>query len=254
MVLVTQGAVEYWLEGNCIKLTEGEFFIYFPGDQQKFIFDSYTHTTTHWLHFIGDEADTLIKDLQISHGKINVKTERPKNLLFQIINESILKNPHYELIVKGLLFELLATLARETFTTSRESGLTKNNPDAFLQVIEKITKNPQISNEECAKTCFLSIPQFIRVFKKKFNTTPHQYKLNILINLAKDFLMHSDMSLTEIAENLGFDANTLYFNAMFKKQTGMSPTEFRIKNKSEPEALNVTTAYDQNHLHNKENQ
>lgn len=66
--------------------------------------------------------------------------------------------------------------------------------------------------------------------------------------------MHSDMSLTEIAENLGFDANTLYFNAMFKKQTGMSPTEFRIKNKSEPEARNITTAYDQNHLHNKENQ
>lgn len=252
LVLVTQGAVEYWLEGNCIKLTEGEFFIYFPGDQQKFTFDSYTHTTTHWVHFVGDEADALIKDLQLSHGKIDVKTERPQKLLFRIIDESILKNPHYESMVKGLLLELLTTLARENFTANREGRLAKNNSDAFLQVIEKITKNPQISNEECAKICFLSISQFIRVFKKKFNTTPHQYKLNILINLAKDLLMHSDMSLTEIAENLGFDADTLYFNTMFKKQTGMSPTEFRNKNKSAPEARNVTTTYDQKNLHNKE--
>ena len=252
LVVVTQGAVDYWLEGNCIKLKEGEFFLYFPGDHQSFVFDSYIHTTTHWIHFVGDEADALIKDLQLSHGKIDVKTERPKNLLLQIINESILKNPHHDLIAKGLLFELLATLARENFTANRENGLTKNNSDAFLQVIEKITKNPQISNEECAKTCFLSISQFIRVFKKKFNTTPHQYKLNILINLAKDFLIHSDMSLTEIAENLGFDADTLYFNTMFKKQTGMSPTEFRRKNKSAPEARNVTTVYDQKDLRDTE--
>ena len=252
LVMVTQGAVDYWLEDNCIKLKEGEFFLYFPGDKQNFVFDSYTHTTTHWVHFVGDEADAMVKELQLSHGKIDVKTERSKNLLFQIINESILKNPHYELIAKGLLFELLATLARENYTAHRESGLTKNNPDAFLKVIEKITKNPQISNAECAKICFLSISQFIRAFKKKFNTTPHQYKLNILINLAKDFLIHSDMSLTEIAENLGFDSDTLYFNTMFKKQTGMSPTEFRRKNKSEPEARQVTTAYDQKNLRSTE--
>ena len=252
LVMVTQGAVEYWLEDNCIKLKEGEFFLYFPGDKQNFVFDSYTHTTTHWVHFVGDEADEMVKSLHLSHGKITAKTEHPKNLLFQIINESILKNPHYELIAKGLLFELLATLARENFVAHRENGLTKNNSDAFLKVIEKITKNPQISNAECAQICFLSISQFIRVFKKKFNTTPHQYKLNILINLAKDLLIHSDLSLTEIADNLGFDTDTLYFNTMFKKQTGMSPTEFRSKNKSEPEARQVTTAYDQKNLRNTE--
>ena len=59
-------------------------------------------------------------------------------------------------------------------------------------------------------------------------------------------------ALTEIAKNLGFDSETLYFNSLFKKQTGMSPTEFRNKNKSAPEARNVTTTYDQKNLHNKE--
>ena len=250
LVMVTQGAVEYWLEDNCIKLKEGEFFLYFPGDKQNFVFDNYTHTTTHWVHFVGDEADALIKDLQLSHGKIDAKTEQPKNLLLQIVNESIMKNPHYEVMTKGLLFELLATLARENLVAHRERGLTKNNSDAFLKVIEKITKNPQISNEECAKDCFLSVSQFIRVFKKKFNTTPHQYKLDILINLAKDLLIHSDLSLTEIAENLGFDSETLYFNTLFKKQTGMSPSEFRSKNRSQPEARLVTTVCDQNNIQN----
>ena len=248
LVTVTQGAVEYWLENNSFKLKEGDFFLYFPGDKQKFVFDTYIHTTTHWVHFVGDEADSLINELQLSRGKINVKTEQPKKLLLRIINESILKNPHYELIAKGLLFELLATLAREDFESKRKSDVIKHNPDAFLQVIEKITKNPQISNEECAKDCFLSVSQFIRVFKKKFNITPHQYKLNILINLAKDLLTNSDLSLTEIAKNLGFDAETLYFNTLFKKQTGMSPTEFRNKHKSAPDAQAVSIPYDQSAL------
>jgi AraC-like DNA-binding protein len=248
LVTVTQGMVEYWLDETSIKLNEGDFFLYFPGDKQKFVFDTYTHTTTHWVHFVGDEADELIQKLQLFHGKINVKTETPKKLLLRLINESILQNPHYEVIAKGLLFELLATLAREDFESKRKSDVVKHNHDAFLQVIEKMTKNPQISNEECAKDCFLSVSQFIRVFKKKFNTTPHQYKLNILINLAKDLLINSDLSLTEIAKNLGFDSETLYFNSLFKKQTGMSPTEFRNKNKCEPDAQAVSIPYDQSSL------
>ena len=123
LVTVTQGAVEYWLENNSFKLKEGDFFLYFPGDKQKFVFDTYIHTTTHWVHFVGDEADSLINELQLSRGKINVKTEQPKKLLLRIINESILKNPHYELIAKGLLFELLATLAREDFESKRKSDV-----------------------------------------------------------------------------------------------------------------------------------
>ena len=209
---------------------------YFPHAPQLHF--SISHSGAYWSCALSDQ--TVGFDLQ--------ETEQPKKLLLRIINESILKNPHYELIAKGLLFELLATLAREDFESKRKSDVIKHNPDAFLQVIEKITKNPQISNEECAKDCFLSVSQFIRVFKKKFNITPHQYKLNILINLAKDLLTNSDLSLTEIAKNLGFDAETLYFNTLFKKQTGMSPTEFRNKHKSAPDAQAVSIPYDQSAL------
>ncbi len=44
-------------------------------------------------------------------------------------------------------------------------------------------------------------------------------------------LEHSSLSITAIANSLGFD-NSLYFSKTFHRQKGMSPKEYREKNRS----------------------
>ncbi len=59
------------------------------------------------------------------------------------------------------------------------------------------------------------------------NGTEHiQY---YLIELAKDKLLSSTVSVSEIAYNLGFEYPQ-YFSKMFKKKTGMTPAEYRNLN------------------------
>lgn len=59
------------------------------------------------------------------------------------------------------------------------------------------------------------------------NGTEHiQYHV---IELAKDKLLSSTVSVSEIAYDLGFEYPQ-YFSKMFKKNTGMSPSEFRSYN------------------------
>lgn len=239
LTCVTEGAVTYILNDKTFKAKKGDFFLYHPNEIQDFTFETYSHTTTHWVHFIGNKCDELINQLNLKSGKIVVKSEKPKKLLLQLINEMILKKTHYETLAKSLLAELLINLSREIPVANKEDS-TQKNEDLFLTVLERITKDPKISNKECADICCLSVSQFVRSFKKKFGVTPHQMKITTLINVSKDLLIHGNMSITSIAESLGFYSENLYFNSLFKKQTGLSPTEYRNKYKGEqPNTKNV---------------
>ena len=58
--------------------------------------------------------------------------------------------------------------------------------------------------------------------------TPLQYILSLRINNAQSLLETTKYNITEIASFVGYD-NPLYFSRIFKKQAGMSPSEYRKK-------------------------
>ena len=70
-------------------------------------------------------------------------------------------------------------------------------------------------------------PNHLNAIVKQFtgHTTKNQIQ-NHLLRLAKSRLLHTEMSVKEIAYSLYFDAPS-NFNGFFKKQTGMTPNSFR---------------------------
>ena len=72
----------------------------------------------------------------------------------------------------------------------------------------------------------MSVSWFIRNFKEYTGTTPTQYLLSLRISNAQSLLESTSFNVTEIAEIVGYN-NPLYFSRLFKKQCGVSPTEFR---------------------------
>ena len=53
-----------------------------------------------------------------------------------------------------------------------------------------------------------------------------KYVAQLKIGEAQKLLMNTDKSIGSISEELGFNDNS-HFNVMFKKYTGLSPTEYR---------------------------
>ena len=86
--------------------------------------------------------------------------------------------------------------------------------------------NKPICIEEYAAEHHLSVSWFIRNFKTYTDSTPAQYLLSLRISNAQTLLETTNYNITEIAEIVGYD-NPLYFSRIFKKQSGMSPSEFR---------------------------
>ena len=56
--------------------------------------------------------------------------------------------------------------------------------------------------------------------------SPMQYILSIRINNAVSLLETTDYNVTEISAIVGYE-NPLYFSRIFKKQKGVSPSEYR---------------------------
>ena len=72
----------------------------------------------------------------------------------------------------------------------------------------------------------MSKSYFLRLFRRYMGTTPYNYLVNFRITQAKELLVITDHSVSEIAQKVGFgDASN--FSTRFAKATGQSPLQYR---------------------------
>ena len=64
------------------------------------------------------------------------------------------------------------------------------------------------------------------VFKQQIGLPPHAYHIQQKIIRSQQLLKHTELSMSAIAEQLHFSTQH-YFSKLFKKQMGLSPSEYR---------------------------
>lgn len=86
---------------------------------------------------------------------------------------------------------------------------------------------PPITAEAVARRLNVSVRQLQRLLNEK-NTSFRQIKDETVIKIAKDALVNSELSITEVAMKFCY-SETSAFDRMFKKKTGISPLQYRKK-------------------------
>ena len=84
----------------------------------------------------------------------------------------------------------------------------------------------EYKNSDMAKTMNVSTSVFVRRFTAAFGMAPQQYVLEERLRQASYLLMHSNLSIEEIAERTGF-CDRYYFTRAFTKFRYISPAKFR---------------------------
>ena len=85
---------------------------------------------------------------------------------------------------------------------------------------------PELSLTALCRVLSISKSYFSPMFKAHTGMTFVEYLTNLRMDRAKELLILTDMKGYEVAERVGFtDAH--YFSLTFRKQTGVSPTEYR---------------------------
>ena len=67
---------------------------------------------------------------------------------------------------------------------------------------------------------------FLRLFKKAFDQTPHQYLIEERIIKAKQMLQSDQTSVTTVCQSCGFSSLST-FSGLFKKKVGVSPSKYK---------------------------
>lgn len=161
---------------------------------------------------------------------------------FGLLEEVVFENTNC-----GELFEQLITLGKEhsdndeIYLTASEIlfkivlNLVKSHQQKLLSPTANIIKEcldrslyRKITIEDLAQEINISKSQMCREFKKYFSTTPYQYLIDKRINIAKNLLTRTTLSIKEISNTLCF-VDEYYFSNAFKKKIGISPRAYRKK-------------------------
>ena len=94
------------------------------------------------------------------------------------------------------------------------------------QHIREHAADSQLSLMQVCNHLSVSLSHFSTLFKEETGSTFIEFLTDVRMERAKELLLNTDQMLYAIAEQVGYD-NPAYFTVAFKKQTGMSPREFR---------------------------
>ena len=101
--------------------------------------------------------------------------------------------------------------------------------------LSKNFANPNLMLQDVAGEVCISQSHFSTVFAQETGITFTQYLTGLRIAKAKELLEATEMRSSEIAFQVGYN-DAHYFSYLFKKHTGMTPSEYRKSNKNQPDA------------------
>lgn len=102
--------------------------------------------------------------------------------------------------------------------------------DSILEVQRKLEKNfsDDVDIDSLAQEIGMSRRTFERRFKTATGDTPLLYLQRVRVEVAKQILEEKNSSFDEVSYEVGYE-NSSFFRKIFRKHTGLRPTEYRHK-------------------------
>lgn len=148
--------------------------------------------------------------------------------LRNILREMELKNTGYADICQAYMEVLVLRLMRHlAFSSQIEPQRLSGNRQcaAIRQYIDLHFKEP-LTLEQLAAEAHINKYYLAHAFKKEYGISPINYMIARRIDESKYLLAETDLSLSQIAQLLGFSSLS-YFSQVFRKSQGLSPVTFR---------------------------
>ncbi|MBO9610825.1 MAG: response regulator [Paenibacillaceae bacterium] len=130
-------------------------------------------------------------------------------------------------------FEQVAAHFKQTITGMAEqmNRLQANTEHSLITRLKDYLRknyNHNISLAELSDSFFINPSYLSTLFKKETGINFSDYTIQLRIDNAKSLLKHSDLSIQEISEKVGY-TDYRYFCTVFKKLTGDTPLKYRMK-------------------------
>ena len=138
------------------------------------------------------------------------------------------KSQEQKSMISFLLFNLVESLFNQT-----ELSEENKRPEWLKELLIEINKPENLHwdvTDTVAHTNY-SKTHLCRLFKEHMGISLGEYLQKVKISNARDLLVNSDMSLSELCDIIGHSSLS-HFSSVFKKTYGMAPGKYRAKFKA----------------------
>ncbi len=137
------------------------------------------------------------------------------------------REPGFGFMAMAAFMQIIGELSRCYGRSPSPDGRALLRVGEALSHLERNIQN-EVDLEELASIAHMSRRSFLRVFQSATGTSPLAWLIDRRIERACSMLRHTDLRITEIAFEVGFNDSN-YFTRQFRKAVGQSPREYRLK-------------------------
>lgn len=237
MIAVRRGGGEILIGDQRYPLTEHQVFLIHPNVEHAIVCDGEDNRPKLMDIKFTINDDSLTKDMRQLPAVLDVANYTVfQNYFEQILRESTEGASYSDNCICHYLGLMLVQILRAHSCAEvkphpslpENLSMDQNDGVGIRRVVQFIQENyvSPITLDDLAKIVNVSKSTLIQAFKAALNTTPIQYINNIRLSKAKELLLSTDASISEISEMVGFQS-LHYFSRYFKNREQISPIEYR---------------------------
>lgn len=226
LAVFLEGEVRAFADTKEYTLHPGDIFLTFPNQVHRY--ESFTKES-YYLFIV--TPDILSELSRVFDGGVPTSAALPgaaKNPEILQLAEKLAgidsTVPFAETLRRGYLLTLFSKLLPLFTLTSANTGDTHTLKGIVTYCTKNYTKDLSLS--ELEKELHISRYYISHLFSDKLKIGFNSYINSLRISYACRYLRHSDKSVTEISELVGF-GTLRTFNRAFLRQTGKTPSEYR---------------------------
>lgn len=231
---MTEGEVDVFVDKRRYVLKQGYLFLLPPNIEHKYIseqiFARYEITFSKRFMEIFFTKDMIKRLLRCFDAELLCLSQNEMEAFVKIYDKMLEKRKYYGdyPIQLSLLLDMLNDISARVGTAPIKYSENKKQVTALENVIAYMNAHYREirSMDEITSACFISKSYLCSAFKENYGMTVMGYLRKLRIKHACDFLENTDKTLSLIAQKMGF-ADLSHFTRVFKKETGMTPNEYR---------------------------
>lgn len=185
---------------------------------------------------LGIEGITL-DDRNTPNGEFSIldhyESAEISGCLRNILREMEQKNPGYEDVCQAYMEILAIRLMRNTAlaVSDEEQAAVGNHQCAAVRKYIDLHFKEALTLDMLAEEAHMNKFYLSHAFKREYGVSPINYMITRRIEESKYLLAETDLSLSRIAQLLGFSSLS-YFSQVFRRSQGISPMDYRQSTKN----------------------
>lgn len=214
---ILSGEGDIFINNNVLHFSAGQTVFIKKKTEYSICSDKTTPFNSIFIAFSCNYLNAMIEDYKLTSNIYNIDCAETFTQFVSMAEFPCEAN--LSIIIANALHKIISNMPKGCLNIEQSYA-----QDIKLKLNSLLCKKCNL--DELSNELNMSKSTIINTFKKAFGITPYQYVLNYKIDVAKEYLKTTTLSIKSIAHILSFESEH-YFSHSFTRRVELSPTEYR---------------------------